>query len=356
MKSLRFPGAFLLGNDILKNFNSYAFNYGQKFVFIGGKRSLGAVRDVLEECFDGNDASCSFVETGRIATVAEVERVEKLREVKEADVVCAVGGGNSMDIARTCANRGKKALIMIPTTVASDAPCSNVSVFYNENGTSVVGDCIFHKCPDLVVVDSKVIANTPVRHIVSGMGDALATFYEATTCRNNPNGIGITNTAMMLAHLARELVLRDGIAARQSVESHIVTPQLENVIEANCFLSGVGGANTGNSGAHGIGDYLGKLPMGHDFMHGERVYVGLMTQMIMEQYPEKEIIEMMRFGRKVGLPLSLADMHVCDVRETAYAVAEALQGDHFIVNLCCDTSVDIMAGAIIQASTMAESI
>ena len=140
------------------------------------------------------------------------------------------------------------------------------------------------------------------------------------------------------------------------MESHIVTPQLENVIEANCFLSGVGGANTGNSGAHGIGDYLGKLPMGHDFMHGERVYVGLMTQMIMEQYPEKEIIEMMRFGRKVGLPLSLADMHVCDVRETAYAVAEALQGDHFIVNLCCDTSVDIMAGAIIQASTMAESI
>ena len=205
-------------------------------------------------------------------------------------------------------------------------------------------------------MDSQVIADAPARQIASGMGDALATFYEARTCKQNANGTGITATAMALAGLSREIVLRDGYAAYQSVELGIVTTQLENVIEANCFLSGAGGANTGCAAAHGIGDYLCKLPGGHDFMHGERVYVGLMVQMILEQYPKEEIRKLMTFGKRIKLPVCLGDLGVENIKETAKMLAVGLQGDHFMVNLSCDYSEHILAGAFVYAQCLAETI
>ncbi len=37
--------------------------------------------------------------------------------------------------------------------------------------------------PTLVLVDSSIIAAAPVRFLVSGIGDALATWFEAEDCR-----------------------------------------------------------------------------------------------------------------------------------------------------------------------------
>ena len=37
----------------------------------------------------------------------------------------------------------------------------------------------FTKNPDMVLVDSKIIASAPVRYLVAGMGDAMATAFEA---------------------------------------------------------------------------------------------------------------------------------------------------------------------------------
>ncbi len=37
--------------------------------------------------------------------------------------------------------------------------------------------------PNLVLVDTDIIANAPARLLVSGMGDALATYFEAKACQ-----------------------------------------------------------------------------------------------------------------------------------------------------------------------------
>ena len=37
--------------------------------------------------------------------------------------------------------------------------------------------------PSLVFIDSQVVANAPVRFLLSGIGDALATWFEAEDCR-----------------------------------------------------------------------------------------------------------------------------------------------------------------------------
>ena len=68
-----------------------------------------------------------------------------------------------------------------PTVASSDAPCSALSVIYTEDG-SFEQYRIYRKNPDLVLVDTQVIAQSPPRLLVAGMGDALATWFEAKTC------------------------------------------------------------------------------------------------------------------------------------------------------------------------------
>ena len=91
-------------------------------------------------------------------------------------------------------------------------------------------------------------------------------------------------------------------------------------------------------------------------MHGERVYVGLMVQLLLEGYPREELLELMSFGKQVGLPLCLSDIGVEDVPAMAQQLAEELQDDHFMVNLTCDYSVDVLANAFCLADELAKSL
>ena len=52
------------------------------------------------------------------------------------------------------------------------------------------------------VVDTEVVANAPERYLVSGMGDAMATWYEAKVCIANPNGLNVAGGKPALAACA----------------------------------------------------------------------------------------------------------------------------------------------------------
>lgn len=63
---------------------------------------------------------------------------------------------------------------MIPTIASTDAPTSALSVIYTEAG-EFEEYLIYPKNPDMVVMDTAIIAKAPVRLLVAGMGDALST-------------------------------------------------------------------------------------------------------------------------------------------------------------------------------------
>lgn len=68
-------------------------------------------------------------------------------------------------------------VIICPTVASTDAPCSALSVVYTDEG--VFQEYLFLKRnPDVVLVDTAVIAASPLRLTVAGMGDALATYFE----------------------------------------------------------------------------------------------------------------------------------------------------------------------------------
>ena len=357
MKKLLFPGSFCVGNDILKDFAKLASCYGKKFVFIGDEISLSVSRDQLADSFKGTDCEGAFVLSGKLCCTSEIARLEALPEIQNAEVICAVGGGGCMDISRSIAFKREMPLVMIPTTASSDAPCSFVTLTYSDDGSRILSDYFHYKGPDMVMVDSNVIANAPARLLSAGMGDALATWYEGFQNLMNPKvGPGVSRTAMALASLCRDIIMTEGLMAYDSVLAHAVTPQLEDVIEANVFLSNVGGMNSGNACGHGLGDWLASIPGGHGFLHGERVFIGLIVQLILEKRPYDELIQIMKFGRTVGLPVCIGDMHVEDVKAIADKAGMELQDDHFMANLTCDYTPNILSGAIMYAQFLADHL
>ena len=104
-------------------------------------------------------------------------------------------------------------VVNCPTVASSDAPCSALSVIYTDEG--IFQEYRFYrKNPDLVLVDTQVIAQAPPRLLSAGMGDALATWFEARTCVAgsvcNMRGGGSTASALALAELCYRTLLADG--------------------------------------------------------------------------------------------------------------------------------------------------
>lgn len=253
---------------------------------------------------------------GGECTVAEIERIKDRAGAFKAGVIVGSGGGKVLDAARAAAADLRLPVICCPTVASSDAPCSALSVIYSEAGVVELFR-IYRRNPDLVLVDTRVIAQGPPRLLVAGMGDALATWFEAKTCadgrvRNMRGGLS-TQTALTLAEACYRTLLEDGADALEAVKAKVVTPALERLVEANTLLSGIGFESSGLAAAHAIHNGLTTARGTHDFLHGEKVAFGLLCQLVMEGQARSVVERVLGFATTVGLPVTLSEIGLAGV-------------------------------------------
>lgn len=239
---------------------------------------------------------------------AEVARIVEAGRASRAAVIVGAGGGKVLDAARAAAADLSLPVVNCPTVASSDAPCSALSVIYTEDG--VFAEYRFYgKNPELVLVDTEVVAQGPARLLAAGMGDALATWFEAKTCVaghvRNMRGGASTRSALALAQLCYQTLLEDGPEAMRAVSLHAVTPALERIVEANTLLSGLGFESSGLAAAHAVHNGLTAAPPAHAFYHGEKVAFGVIVQLVLEGAPRAQFTEVFRFAAAVGLPVTL---------------------------------------------------
>jgi glycerol dehydrogenase len=163
------------------------------------------------------------------------------------------------------------------------------------------------------------------------MGDALSTYFEAmanaASDHDNFAGGKSTNASVALAKLCYDILIRDGLKAKGSARQGICSRELENIIEANIYLSGVGFESNGIACAHSIYNAFTKLPSCHHMYHGELVAFGTIVQLVLEQRADAEIEEVLRFCMSVGLPVTFAELSTKELsRADLMTVAEAACG------------------------------
>jgi hypothetical protein len=117
--------------------------------------------------------------------------------------------------------------------------------------------------------------------------------------------------------LCYRTLLADGADALSAVETKVVTPALERIVEANTLLSGLGFESSGLAAAHAIHNGLTTAPQTRGFFHGEKVAFGVLVQLILEGKCRTLLNEILEFAADVGLPIELADIGLTSVSAEA---------------------------------------
>lgn len=321
------PGKYVQGPGEMGKLGSYAKNYGSKALVLISSSGYKRIQATLDAGFEGSGCAPVYDFFHGECSKSEIGRLQGVMDEQGCDLVIGIGGGKTLDTAKAVAYYKKTPVLICPTIASTDAPCSALSVIYTDEG--VFEEYLFLPAnPNMVLMDTDIIAKSPVRLTVSGMGDALATYFEARACQrsnaSNCAGGQITGAAMALAKLCLDTLMEEGLKAKLALEAGACTPAVEKVIEANTLLSGLGFESGGLAGAHAIHNGLTVLEECHHMYHGEKVAFGTITQLVLEDVPLEELEETIQFCVDLGLPVTLAQLGIKDpTPEKIMAVAEA---------------------------------
>ncbi|NLL76083.1 MAG: glycerol dehydrogenase [Clostridiales bacterium] len=364
------PSKYVQGEDELLNLGYFVKEFGKSALLIAHPEDVQRVKSKLDATAE--KYGIAFVESGFCGECsrAEAERLQQLAKDNGCACTIGLGGGKAIDTAK-CVAKGDN-LIIVPTIAATDAPTSHSAVLYTPDG-SFDDYAYFKQNPNVVLVDTAVIAKAPVRFLVSGMGDALSTYFEAratvTAYANVNAGLpcgyreGLckeakgTNAALALAGLCYKSLLADGYKAKIACDNNMVTEALENIIETNILLSGLGFESGGLAAAHAIHNGLTILEGTHKYFHGEKVAFGTIVQLVLENAPEEELNEVMEFCEKVGLPICLSDIGVDSIpeEELLLVAQKACVEGESIHSMPFAVTEEAVAAAIITADALGKA-
>ncbi|MDY3810972.1 glycerol dehydrogenase [Desulfovibrio porci] len=320
------PTRYIQGDNALAEIRRHVEPLGKKLLILASASGKARVENLVAESLAGSACSAHYELFNGECSRQEIQRIRAVYEQTGCDLVVGVGGGKIHDTAKAVAYYVHCPVVIVPTVASTDAPCSALSVIYSESG--VFEEYLFLPTnPDVVLVDTGIVSRAPARLLIAGMGDALSTYFEARACARScaTNCVGgkPTLAAQGLARLCYDTLLADGVQAALAVREQACTKALENIIEANTYLSGVGFESGGLAGAHAIHNGFTALPETHALYHGEKVAFGTLTQLVLENADKAELATVLDFCRTVGLPTTLADLGVTDTsRDRLMRVAE----------------------------------
>ena len=321
------PGKYIQGADVLTRLGDYLKPLANRWLVVGDKFVLGFAEETLRQSFKKARLHAEIAPFGGECSQNEIDRLKKLADSADCLAVLGIGGGKTLDTAKALAHFMDVPVAIAPTIASTDAPCSALSVIYTDSGEFDRYLMLPHN-PNMVIVDTKVVAGAPARLLAAGIGDALATWFEARACSRSGAttmaGGKCTQAALALAELCYNTLVEEGEKAMLAAEQHVVTPALERIIEANTYLSGVGFESGGLAAAHAIHNGMTAVPDAHHFYHGEKVAFGTLTQLVLENAPVEEIETVAALCHSVGLPITLAQLNIKeDIPAKMRLIAEA---------------------------------
>lgn len=249
------------------------------------------------------------------------------------NLVIGVGGGTVLDLAKLLAAEAGVPVMAVPTSAATCAACTPLSVMYTMEGRTEAHSTKHMREVDAVLADLDVLVTQPPRLLMAGAYDAMAKNIEL---RHRTRGktwdkmaLGL-DYAVVMAEKTDADLRRLLPVALQDLQAGRMTPALERVIFINLLVTGV---------ISGISRGSGQTAIAHEFyegvrslfpreaagcIHGEIVAVGLAAQLQYNGQPE-QIPSLRAMLADYGLPVTLADLGVPATEENLLALWEDIK-------------------------------
>ena len=352
------PRKYVQGADVLKEAGTYLAMLGKKPMVLWDATVKGIVGETVLASIKAAGLEAVDVAFAGECTKAEAARVAQIITDQGADVSVGIGGGKCLDTAKAASVETGVRLMTCPTIASNDSPTSGATVWYDDDHFFLGFDC-WPFNPDIVMVDTRVIANGPVRALVAGMGDALSTWVETESAlRTWPQNLGggvPTQAAIAIARLCFETLIEHGVEARRAVELNVVTPSVEKIVEANVLLSGLGFESGGLATAHMIGNLLTGFPECNAYYHGEKVAFGVASQLCLDpDVPIDQTYGIIDWCISVGLPVTFADLNLEGVtRDRLVTIGDVCAGEG---SLCANHAFEVTSTGVVDAMIAADAL
>jgi len=261
----------------------------------------------------------------------EAKRLIASDAFRACDIVVGVGGGNILDYAKLCAVWAGMPVICAPTSSATCAAFTPLSVTYNERFQTV--GTVHHLIEvNAVVADMDILCRQPARLLTAGAYDAAAKLIEtAQRLKDRPEeeiNIGV-RAAYELSKFTYRRLLEDLPQARLDVQAgkntKAVYDVVYNAIAATGAVSGMARGSNQTAIAHKVYEISRVLfPDTVRYrLHGELVATGLVAQLHYNGEPERAEEFRARLAGD-GMPGRLSDIGLPATEETLDAYYQKL--------------------------------
>ncbi|KEH97964.1 iron-containing alcohol dehydrogenase family protein [Clostridium massiliodielmoense] len=308
-----FLPSYSIGADAYKNIENVCTLYGNKVVLIGGKTALSKTESKVKSALPKEFKVLDTLWYGGEATFENAEMLAKNKNVQEADMVFAIGGGKSIDTCKSLCEDLNKPLFTFPTIAGTCAPVSEVSAMYYKDG---VFRCArgYDKPPVHCFINTKIIAEAPDIYLWAGIGDTLAKAYEPEFSTrnielNHANAVGVS-----LSVMCGEPLRKYGKKGLEDCKQNKVSRELEETVLGIIVSTGLASnyldLDYNSAVAHAMCYGFTTLKqIEENHLHGEVVSYGVLVQLMLDN--KLEVIDkLFPFYKEVGLPTKLADLDV----------------------------------------------
>jgi len=355
------PGQYIRNKGLLNKAGAYIKNFGKTAALIGGHNSSEIVEASLRNSLLENGILLKqTLWYGGESSRANIDRLVAELTDENIDVLIATGGGKAIDTVKAVAYRLNKPLVAIPTIAATCAAATPITILYSSEG-EFIGIERRAKAPELVLVDSEIIVNAPVRYLIAGIGDTLAKWFETKTSVKKAVPTVFNQTAVAIAGQVYQTLLQIGKEAVNSVRTRKVTKEFEDIIDTIILVSGsvsgYGGDDCRTAGAHAIYSGLTIFPEVHQTYHGEIVAFGILAQLCMEKTSEDELKPLINFYQEIGLPYSLKQMGIRNLTDSQWLkLGEITVTIEDMANMPFEVTPEMVIEAVRQADEIGKGM
>ncbi|WP_323014782.1 glycerol dehydrogenase [Devosia sp.] len=305
------PRRYIQGPGVLSNIGGELASLGRSAIVLADERVEAIVGDTIRAAAAEAGVGITPLRFGGEITYAEIERLVAAVSDAKHDIVVAAGGGKTIDTGKLLSRELNARFVSVPTVASNDSPTSHIAVVYDENH-KLVGVEQNKANPDLVLVDTAIIAKAPLTLLSAGVGDALVKRFEVEQCigagGKNVFGSASPLSALALAQACYDTVREHTVPAYAAIARGKIDHHLEALVEASVLMSGLAFESGGLSVSHGMTRGLSVIPGVANALHGHQVAYGLLVQLVLENRDQAFMDDMYGFYRDARLPLKLADL------------------------------------------------
>lgn len=296
----------------------------KKALIVTGKTTYTVAGRETSEILENSDiqTDCTFVEDATLYTVENV--INEIQE-NQSDVVLGVGGGRNIDVAKASSARTGIRFISIPTVASHDGIASSLASIKGMGRPYTIQA----RPPVAVIMDSKIIADSPFRYTASGCGDIICKATEVRDWRlaHMEKGEYYGAYAASLSMMSSEHVMKRAELIRRKTQEGIRT-LLEALVSCGVAMSIAGSSRPTSGSAHLFShalDNVNETPA----LHGEQCGVGGIMMAKLHGLNWREIKQKLQV---IGAPTTASELGVVDNKIIeALKVAQSIRPERYTI-------------------------